>query len=345
MESARGCPYGTHRSGGILPQPAQRLDTSLPIRSNELLLDVELLNIDSSSLKQIADTCNHDVERVKARILEIVGSRGKMHNPATHSGGVVVGRVREVGEQYPRSDVAIGERICPIVSLSLIPLELDDIDSVDLQTTQVRATGRAILFETAVFGKIPDDFPVELATGLIDICGSPARVSRMVRPEDTVAVLGAGKAGLVTAYAAREALTGRGTLILADIDDRALSEAQALGVADHVMQTDLACPVESMHLIENATQGRLCDVVVNVTNVSGTEGSAILATRQKGRVLFFGMATSFQVAALSAEGVGRDIEMIIGNGYVEGGVEGVFDLVRRHGELRQALESRLAGVS
>lgn len=344
MTNTQGCPYGTHRAGGILPQPAERLDTSLPIRSNEILLDVELLNIDSSSLKQIADECGRDAEHVKARIMEIVAARGKMHNPVTKSGGILVGRVRQIGEDYPRGDLGIGDRICPIVSLSLIPLELDAIHSVDLLTTQVRVTGRAILFESAGFGRIPEDFSLELATGLIDICGAPARTRRMLRRDDTVAVLGAGKAGLVTAYAIREALGEEGRLILADIDERALGEARALGVADRVICADLTHPVETMHLMEEASDGQLCNVVVNVTNIGGTEGSTILATRQLGRVLFFGMATTFQVAALAAEGVGRDIEMVIGNGYVEGCVDDVFDLVRRHPDLKQTLERRLAGT-
>jgi L-erythro-3,5-diaminohexanoate dehydrogenase len=53
------------------------------------------------------------------------------------------------------------------------------------------------------------------------------------------------------------------------------------------------------------------------------------------------MSTSFQVAALSAEAMGRDIEMIIGNGYVEGCIDNCFDLVRRHPDLRRTLLGRL----
>lgn len=52
------------------------------------------------------------------------------------------------------------------------------------------------------------------------------------------------------------------------------------------------------------------------------------------------MATSFQVAALSAEGAGKDIDMLIGNGYAEGCIDFAFDLVRRHPALRACLEHK-----
>ena len=41
------------------------------------------------------------------------------------------------------------------------------------------------------------------------------------------------------------------------------------------------------------------------------------------------MATSFSAAALGAEGVAADVEMLIGNGYVPGHAEFALELVRR----------------
>jgi L-erythro-3,5-diaminohexanoate dehydrogenase len=57
-------------------------------------------------------------------------------------------------------------------------------------------------------------------------------------------------------------------------------------------------------------------------------------------VLFFSMATSFTAAALTAEGLGRDVEMIIGNGYTEGWVETAFDLYRANPMLAAAFRER-----
>ena len=70
--------------------------------------------------------------------------------------------------------------------------------------------------------------------------------------------------------------------------------------------------------------------------------SAILAARDGGTVIFFSMATSFTAAALGAEGVGKDVHLIIGNGYVPGHAELTLDLLRRHPALRALFEARYA---
>jgi len=54
----------------------------------------------------------------------------------------------------------------------------------------------------------------------------------------------------------------------------------------------------------------------------------------------FGMATSFQVAALSADGAGKDIDMLIGIAATEGCIDMAFDLVRRHKTLQAELTRR-----
>ncbi len=46
-----------------------------------------------------------------------------------------------------------------------------------------------------------------------------------------------------------------------------------------------------------------------------------MATRDRGKVYFFAMSTSFTAAALGAEGIGRDVDLYIGNGYAHGHAE------------------------
>lgn len=55
-----GCKYGTHRviePTGTLPQPAYKVDSTMSIYDNELLIDVKTLNIDSASFTQIKKAC------------------------------------------------------------------------------------------------------------------------------------------------------------------------------------------------------------------------------------------------------------------------------------------------
>jgi L-erythro-3,5-diaminohexanoate dehydrogenase len=74
--------------------------------------------------------------------------------------------------------------------------------------------------------------------------------------------------------------------------------------------------------------------------VAGTELSSILAVRDGGKVIFFSMATSFTAAALGAEGVGKDVTMLVGNGYLPGHAELTLDLLRSQPRLRSLFEQR-----
>lgn len=331
------CPFGSHRAiGGGLPQPAERLDPSLPIRVNELLIEVEALNLDSSSMRQIAESCGNDQRRMRERVAEIVRSRGKMHNPTTGSGGVLIGRIAEIGAGFPNRDLRVGDVICTLVSLSLTPLSLREVGAIDVAAARVEARGHAILFASGLCTKLPDDMPQQTAMALCDVAGAPGHVIKMAQPGQTVCVLGVGRAGLLSLCAARQALGKDGMIIGLDASAAALERARGLNVADHLTTADLRDPVATHALVAAATGSRLADLTIVTTNVAGCEGAAILATRPKGRVLFFSMATSFTAAALTAEGVGRDVEMIIGNGYTEGWVDTAFALYRANPALAAA---------
>jgi len=87
-------PYGLRRvvrPKGALPQQAEVIDPRLPLGPDELSIDVERLNIDAASFRQLQQECAGDVPRIASRIREIVAARGKMQNPVTGSGGMLIG--------------------------------------------------------------------------------------------------------------------------------------------------------------------------------------------------------------------------------------------------------------
>ena len=63
-----------------------------------------------------------------------------------------------------------------------------------------------------------------------------------------------------------------------------------------------------------------------------------MIAKDLGTVYFFSMATSFTRAALGAEGVGKDITMIIGNGYARGHAELSLNILREAPEIRELFE-------
>ena len=337
-----GCPFGSHRAGGTLPQEAAQLDPRLPIWANELLIEVEMLNLDSSSMRQMACSSGGDGVAIANNVLEIVGARGKMHNPVTGSGGVLVGRIAAVGPDFPDRELKPGERICSLVSLSLTPLALDQVGEVDIAAAQINVKGRGILFESGLYARIPGDIPERISTALFDVAGAPATVAKLARPGDRICILGSGKAGTLCLFAAREIIGPSGFLVAVDGSPQTADEVRRLEVADHVVVCDTRNAIAAHRELHRLSGGALFDLVVNTTNVERTEGASILLTRQGGQLVFFSMSTSFTRAALTAEGAGRDITMIVGNGYTKGWIDTTLALYRRQPKLKAFFERRHA---
>ena len=88
------------------------------------------------------------------------------------------------------------------------------------------------------------------------------------------------------------------------------------------------------------TRGQMADVVINVVNIEDTELPSIMACKDRGLVYFFSMATSFTKAALGAEGIGADVDMILGNGYARHHAAISIDLLRRNPVLMKIFQSR-----
>lgn len=338
-----GSPLGLHRVRepvGALPQAAWRLDPTPALWPDEVRLDVERLNLDAASFRQLTEAHPGDGAAVRAAVAAIVATRGKMHNPVTGSGGMLIGRVAETGPDSPLG-LRAGDRVATLVSLTLTPLHLaDGLTGWDGRSEQVPAAGHAILFGRSIAAALPLDLPGETALAVLDVCGAPALTARVVaaRTEPSVAVIGAaGKSGSLALAAARKAGATRRVGLVRD-----LAEATALraaGLATQVEIVDARDPVAVLDAVHRA--GGPVDVTVVCVDVAGAEGGAILATRARGTVVFFSMATSFPAAALGAEGLAADVELLIGSGYTPGHVRLALELFRTEPGVRALFARRL----
>jgi L-erythro-3,5-diaminohexanoate dehydrogenase len=264
------------------------------------------------------------------RIMDIVTSAGKMHNPVTGSGGMLVGTVSELGAH--RAEPPVGTRIATLVSLTLTPLSLDEITHLDPDSEKVKVKGRAILFGSGIFAELPEGMNDKAALGVLDVCGAPAWAARLARPGMTVAVIGAGgKSGMLVCAEAARSVGPEGRVLGLCWPPDTMDAAKDAGA--EAIAVDGTDAVGLMNVVAEALDGELADLVFVCANVPGCEGGAILACKEEGRVVFFSMATSFTSAALTAEGLGRSCEMTIGNGFVPGHAKLALDLVLSDGRL------------
>lgn len=315
--------FGAHRviaPPGALPQCAWKLDNTPAAFANEILCDVDVLNLDSASFAQIRDCCSGDAQKIADHISATVRERGKQHNAVTGSGGMFVGRVREIGaELQPKVDLRKGDAIASLVSLTLTPLYLEAVTGVEVASGHVRVRGNAILFESAAWAKLPADIDAGVALAVLDVAGAPAQIDKLVRPGMSVVIIGAdGKSGMLACARARARLGKSGTIV-GVAPQASTASAQLLvqgGFVDAFVEADARDALGLLEKISSAAP-QLADLVVNCVNVDGTELGSILCAKDTGTVYFFSMNTSFTAAALGAEGVGKDVTMLIGNGYTK----------------------------
>jgi len=358
MAAEFGDPFGTHRSlepRGALPQPALRVDSDFSrLFPGELLLAVETLNVDAASFRQMEDAAGPELspeardEAVAQKVLETVRQRGKQHNPVTGSGGMLLGRVVQIGPGRTGDTAVVGDRVATLVSLSLTPLRIERTRAVRRASAQIDVEGEAVLFASGSYAKLPEDLPERLALAVLDVAGAAPQVARLVvrsreaqgRPIAVVVLGAGGKSGILCAAEARR--SGGPTLRVIGVEKHApfADDLRALHICDAVAVADACDPVAVRHAVLEANHGKEADLVFSCVNVPDAEMSAVLATKDRGTAYFFAMSTSFTKAALGAEGVGKDIDLMIGNGFAQGHAEHSLAMMRTMPEVRALFERR-----
>ena len=348
MAQLKGNKYGTHRviePKGVLTQAAWKLDNDMTKRySNEIICDVISLNIDSASFTQISEACGGDEKKIGEMIMGIVAERGKQQNPVTGSGGMFIGKVAYIGEDLlakPDFNLKVGDKIASLVSLSMTPLKIDRIKAIHKDIDRVDIDGQAVLFETALYAKLPDDMSEALALAALDVAGAPAQARKLPKEGDSVLILGAnGKSGVLCGWEALKKVGPNGKVVGVVRNPKQVPALIELGVYTDVIVADCTKPVEVLEAALAANGGKEYDISICCVNIESCEMSAILPVRDDGLVYFFSMATSFTKAALGAEGVGKDVTMIVGNGYTKNHAEITLNVLRENPKLRKLFDEK-----
>ncbi|MCI6094097.1 MAG: L-erythro-3,5-diaminohexanoate dehydrogenase [Christensenellales bacterium] len=341
----KGNKYGTHRviePKGVLTQAAWKIDNDMTKRySNEIICDVISLNIDSASFTQISEACGGDEEKIGEMILGIVAERGKQQNPVTGSGGMFIGKVAYIGEDLADRDLKVGDKIASLVSLSLTPLKIDKILAIHKDIDRVDIIGQAVLFESGIYAKLPEDMSEPLALAALDVAGAPAQARKLPHEGDSVLILGAnGKSGVLCGYEAMKKVGDKGNVVGVVRNPAQVPALMELGVYHKVIVADATKPIEVLEAALAANDGKEYDISICCVNIESCEMSAILPVRDDGIVYFFSMATSFTKAALGAEGIGKDVTMIVGNGYTKDHAEITLNVLRENEKLRKLFDEK-----
>jgi L-erythro-3,5-diaminohexanoate dehydrogenase len=346
------------------------------------------LQLDSTSMRQIMQVSNNDPEKVKRRILQIVSERGKMHNPVTNSGGVLLGTVKDIGRQLlGQTELRIGQTIVPLCSISALPLVLFEVKSFSGDLVKVK--GMAVMNAKCRFVSPPPNMSDLMLLAAIDVSRAVPLLWRTVcrllaqrKPNQRleVLVIGCGKAGITCISCLKTYFPHHLVRILViDVNPHFLQIAKTFideQSGDIVEKVDATNVGEVLRFVQRHTGGTstssICqnglveeafheqrnwhwtaatneqlksisctlapsegednavgaDLVLNCVNVENVEASSIVATKHRGTVLFFSMATRFDKAALGTDGVAKDIDLLIGGGVYKRQAEMMLHLLR-----------------
>ena len=351
----KGNKYGTHRviePQGLLTQAAKKIDNTMECWSNEILCDVSALNIDSASFTQIYEACGKDLGKTEQMILDIVNERGSdvHYFKDGRCGDFVVdgelmlgheagGVVEKLGEGV--TDLKVGDKIASLVSLSLTPLKINKIKAIHPEIDRVDVEAQAILFESGLYAKLPDDMSEELALAALDVAGAPAQTAKLVKPGDSVLILGgAGKGGMMCCYEAMKRVGPTGNVVALVICQEDADLLKSMNLCHHAIVGSATNPTEVLEKSLAVNGGKEYNVSILIVNVPACEMAAILPVRDNGTVYFFSMATDFAKAALGAEGCGKDVTMIVGNGYTKDHAEITLSELRENAQLKEYFEKK-----
>ena len=274
-------------------------------------------------------------------IMGIVAERGKQQNPVTGSGGMFIGKVAYIGEDLKDRDLKVGDKIASLVSLSLTPLKIEKILAIHKDIDRVDIIGQAVLFESGIYAKLPDDMSEPLALAALDVAGAPAQARKLPKEGDSVLILGAnGKSGVLCGYEAMKKVGPKGNVVGVVRNPAQVPALMELGVYNKVIVASATEPIAVLDAALAANDGKEYDISICCVNIESCEMSAILPVRDDGIVYFFSMATSFTKAALGAEGIGKDVTMIIGNGFTKDHAEITLNVLRENEKLRKLFDEK-----
>jgi len=324
------------------PNAAWKLDNTMEIYEKELLIDVSILNLDGNSFKQIYVECEGDLDKISKKIMEIVETRGKLHNPITGTGGILYGKIIKMGDNYSNiKNLAVGDNIISLTSLALTPLKIDKILNIDINAGQIEIEGKAILFANSPLIKAPSNLPLKLLLAVLDEAGAAIQSFKLTKPKSRVLIIGAsGEIGLMCAYAIRKRLGTEGRLIgirspQGDKDFR----NEISDIYDEIYCYDVLKPLETYEKISKYEEE--VDLTINCINTNGTEMLSILCTKEDGTIYLASLGNNYKTMCLSAEGIAKDLNIIAYKGFSKNHAAFTIQLLKENPKLIELLNQRL----
>ena len=341
--------YGLNRvlePKGLSPATAWKLDNSYELQKKEARISLERIHLEWDNFQQICNSCSFDETKIKAKIFDIIEKRGKLHNPFTGSGGVLIGRVDEIADVNPHHNIGLGDRIYCITSLSCVPIHIEEIKSIDYHYGQIECTGYAILFEASPVYKMDENLGPKYTLAAVDEAGSLFGVYHITAVNENKKIIIMGRnlfTTMIYAAAVRQAKCSD-QQVMAIMDVHAQDHFSAVEIrkvleplVDDVCFVDLTEPILGYEQMKKSHKDFLvADQVVVAEDIFGTETLAVQLVRPLGDIYFTAVENHYAEAQMVAESMGKVVSMFAFDQYTKDYPEFTIKVVK---EIQPKLEA------
>ncbi len=317
--------YGIRRvmePGSVLPTIAWKVDNSREIYPDEMRIGIRRIHLEGTSFKQISMESNNNEDAIKAKIIDIVIKRGKLHNPVTDTGGLLYGVVEEIGSEYSnKRGLKVGDEVLCNTSLTTVPIYISRITDVNRAFGQVEAEGYAIAFNEIPVIKKPQDVPVDLLLFTFNESGTLFSVSKEALDKRNFLVVGNNlMMNLLYGHAVRRVVGEEANIVcLLDKKTELVLSGKKVDellsrVFNEIHFVNILKPLECM---DRLNIDSLFDISINCADIPGAETINILATRSGGSVFFANLINNYNIALYITESISRHLNIRCADGYLE----------------------------
>lgn len=306
----------------VLPTSAWKLDNSRNLYPNELRISVNRIHLEGTSFKQICTESNYNEEKIKQKIIDIIIRRGKLHNPVTDTGGLAFGTVEEIGEEfYNPQNLKVGDSIICNASLASVPIQIENILTIDHVFNQIDASGYAILHDHVPIIKIEEDMPVNLLLYTLDESGTLYRLSQLAEGQSKFLIVGNNMiTNLIFGYVIRRQVGAKGEIVCL-LDKKTGMQVMGDGIDQliaHVFnEVHFLNILKPIHAVERLKLNQQFDLSVNCAEIPGAETINILATKAGGTVLFANLINNLKISLYITESISKPLNVENAEGYLE----------------------------
>ncbi|MGN0712787.1 MAG: sigma-54 interaction domain-containing protein, partial [Anaerovoracaceae bacterium] len=302
---------------GAVPATAWKLDNRRQIGPKEIRIRLEKVHIEWDNFNQICSYCGYDETRIKARIMQIIEERGKLHNPFTGSGGLFMGTIDEIGSEVDAEGLMVGDRVFSQSSITGMAMHIDRIMRLDFNYGQMECQGYVICFEATSLIKYTGEVSAKYLLTAIDEEGNFLGVRQAASEgmaERAVIIGGNLVTTLLYAQILRDC-SGESTRVTAVLDKHSLgnlTETEIISafqpVIEHTCFVDLSQPLDAWKQIRDEEKNdQPVDAVINLEDISGSETLATLLVREHGTVFYASLQNNYSVGILVADSMGKEV--------------------------------------